>query len=108
MTLLSTGLLELKQQYHLHVAPLTPYRIVKRELKQQRRRRLRKKLYHVYRAYSISYNSSNLGSFCLELNSKRLYRSSEKEEESRCLLFTSFTKCQSCIVIGSDWLKAHA
>ena len=38
------------------------------------------KLYHVYRAYSISYNSSNLGSFCLELNSKRLYRSSGKEE----------------------------
>ena len=28
MTLLNTGLLELKQQYHLHVAPLTPYRIV--------------------------------------------------------------------------------
>ena len=43
MTLLSTGLLELKQQYHLHEAPLTPYRIVKRELKQQRRWRLRKR-----------------------------------------------------------------
>ena len=30
--------------------------------------------------------------FFLELNCKRLYQSSEKEKESRCLLFTSFTK----------------
>ena len=30
--------------------------------------------------------------FFLELNSKRLYQSSEKDEESRCLLFTSSTK----------------
>ena len=29
---------------------------------------------------------------CLELNSKRLYRSSGKEKESRCLVFTSSTK----------------
>ena len=30
---------------------------------------------------------------CLvQLNSKRLYRSSGKEKESRCLVFTSYTK----------------
>ena len=30
--------------------------------------------------------------FFLELNSKRLYQSSGKEKESRCLVFTSSTK----------------
>ena len=30
----------------------------------------------------------------LELNSKRLYGSLGKEKESRCLLLTSFTKCE--------------
>ena len=44
-----------------------------------------------YRAYSISFNSSNVGIF-LELNSKILYQSSGKEKESRCLVFTSSTK----------------
>ena len=29
---------------------------------------------------------------CLQLNSTRLYRSSGKEKESRCLVFTSSTK----------------
>ena len=40
------------------------------------------------RTYSISFNPSNFGNFFLELNSKRLYRSSGKEKESRGLVFT--------------------
>ena len=43
-------------------------------------------------AYSISLKSSNVGTFFLELNSKRLYRSSGKDKESRCLEFTFSTK----------------
>ena len=47
----------------------------------------------LYRSYSISFNSSNLGNFfwswvlkdCIEVQKK-------KEEESRCLVFTSSTK----------------
>ena len=73
-----------------------------RELKQKRRRRLRKRLFKSkvallqkrYRAYSISFNSSNVGNFCLDLNSKNLYQSSGKENESRCRVFTSSTKRQ--------------
>ena len=34
----------------------------------------------------------NVGYVFLELNSKRLYRSSEKEKENRCLVFTSAIK----------------
>ena len=45
-----------------------------------------------FRAYSISLNSSNVVLFFLELNSKRLYRSSGKDKESRCLEFTSSSK----------------
>ena len=45
-----------------------------------------------YRDYSISFNSSNVGNFCLDLNSKNLYQSSGKENESRCRVFTSSTK----------------
>ena len=44
------------------------------------------------RTYSISFSSSSVGSFFLELNSKRLYQSSGKEKESRCLVFPSWTK----------------
>ena len=41
-------------------------------------------------AYSVSFNPSNFGNFFLELDSKRLYmyRSSEKEKESRRTVFT--------------------
>ena len=46
------------------------------------------KLYH---AYCTSFSSSNVGNF-FELNSKRLYRGSEKEKESRCLVFSSSVK----------------
>ena len=58
---------------------------------QQRRRRQRADSKY-YRAYSISFNSSDVGNFFLELNSKSLYRSSKKEIESRCLLLTVSTK----------------
>ena len=44
------------------------------------------------RAYSILFNSSNVGKFFLELNSKGLHQSSGKEKESCCLLFPSSTK----------------
>ena len=46
----------------------------------------------LYYPYPISFNSTNAGNIFLEFNSKRLYRSSGKEKESRCLVFTSFTK----------------
>ena len=44
------------------------------------------------RAHSIPFNSSNVGNFFLELNSKGLHQSSGKEKESCCLLFPSSTK----------------
>ena len=37
--------------------------------------------FKLYRAYSISFNSSNVGEFFLELNSKRLHQSSEKKKK---------------------------
>ena len=40
----------------------------------------------------ISFNSSNVGNFFPEFNSKRLYQSSGKERESRGFAFTSSTK----------------
>ena len=43
-------------------------------------------------AYSISFNSSNVGKFFLKLNSKGLYQSSGKEKESCSLLFLSLKK----------------
>ena len=69
------------------------------ELKQQRRRRLRKR--HLKTYFALPQTLSRLfqlvqfvkcWQFFLELNSKRLYQSSGKEKESRCLVFTSFTK----------------
>ena len=44
------------------------------------------------RAYSISFNSSNVGQFFGGLNLKGLHQSSGKEKESCCLLFPSSTK----------------
>ena len=35
----------------------------------------------------MSFNSSNVDNFFVELKSKRLYQSSGKEKESRCLVF---------------------
>ena len=69
------------------------------ELKQQRRRRLGKR--HLKSEFALPQTLSRLfqlvqfvkcWQFFLELNSKRLYQSSGKEKESRCLVFTSFTK----------------
>ena len=78
-----------------------PWRLLlaNRELKQQWRWRLTKRhlksefaLLQLYRAYSISFNSSNL-----EFNSKGLYQSSGKEKESwvlsRCSRATTAKKC---------------
>ena len=56
---------------------------------------MKSRCFKLYRAYSILFNSSNLGNFFLGLNSKRLYRNSEKEEESSCLIFTFSTKRES-------------
>ena len=53
--------------------------------------KVKSRCFKLYRAYSISFNLSNVGIF-LELNSKILYRSSGKEKQSRCLVFTSSTK----------------
>ena len=62
-----------------------------RELKQQRRRRLRKRyIKSEFAPLLIQFVKS--WHFFLKLNSKGLYRRSEKEEESRCLVFTSSTK----------------
>ena len=63
------------------------------ELKQQRRRRLRKR--HLKSEFTLPQTLSRLfqlvqfvkcWQFFLELNSKRLYQSSGKEKESRCCL----------------------
>ena len=70
-----------------------------RKLKQQRRRRLRKR--HLKSEFELPQTLSRLfhlvqfikcWQFSLELNSKRLYRSSGKEKESRCLVLTSSIK----------------
>ena len=47
--------------------------------------------FKLFCAYYISIKSSNVG-HVLELNSKRLFRSSGKEKESRCVVITSSTK----------------
>ena len=48
--------------------------------------------FKLYRAYCTSFSLSNVGNFFRELNSKRLYRGSEKEKERRCLVFSSSVK----------------
>ena len=69
------------------------------DLKQQRQRRLRKR--HSKSEFGLLQTLSRLFQLVqfvkcwqifLELNSKRLYQSSGKEKESRCLVFTSSTK----------------
>ena len=69
-----------------------------RELRQQRWRRLRKSHskneFALLQALSCSFQLVRFvkcWEIFLELNSKRLYRSSGKEKESRCLVFTSST-----------------
>ena len=67
-----------------------------RELKQQRRRRLRKchsksesRCLKLYRLYSISFNSSNVGNFFRSWILKDCIEVQEKKKESRCLAVTS-------------------
>ena len=73
--------------------------LVVREFKQQQRRRLRKRylksdvaLLQTLSRFFHLVQFVKSWPFFWELNSKRLYQSSEKDEESRYLLFTSFTK----------------
>ena len=70
-----------------------------RELKEQRGRRLRKR--HLKNEFTLLQTLSRLFRLVqfvkcwhifLVLNVKRLYQSSGKEKESRCLVFTSSTK----------------
>jgi len=48
--------------------------------------------FKLYCAYSISFNSSNVCEFFLDLHSRRLYWSLGKEKGSRCLVFSSYYK----------------
>ena len=48
--------------------------------------------FKLYRAYSISFTSSNVDKGFLELNSKGLYQSSGKPEKNCCLVFLFSTK----------------
>ena len=86
------------------------------ELKQRRRWRLRKR--HLKSEFALHQTLSHL--FCLiqfvkswhffvELNSKRLYRSPEKEEKSRCLVFTSSTKreIRHFYVVLAQWRQRN-
>ena len=62
------------------------------------------------RAYSISLNSSNVGKIFWELNSKGLYQSSGKENESCCLAFTSTRKRQFRhfdVVVVERWQRMY-
>ena len=65
--------------------------------------------FKLYRAYSISFNSSNFCDFFLELNSERLYRSSGKEKVSHCLVFTSHTKreIRVFLVVVVQWRQRN-
>ena len=53
---------------------------------------MKSRCFKLFRAFSISYRSSNAGIFFVELNSRRLLRVQENEKESSCLVFTSSTK----------------
>ena len=73
--------------------------ILSRELKQRRRRRLRKRqLKSVLARVQTSSRLFHLVQFvkcwriCLELDSKRLYQSSGEAKEGRCLVLTSSKK----------------
>ena len=65
--------------------------------------------FKLYRAYSISFNLLNVGNFPLQLNSKRLYQSSGKKKESRCLVFTYSIKREiwHFYVVVLQWLQRN-
>ena len=58
---------------------------------------------------SISFNSSKLLANFLEVNSKGLYQSLEKENESHCLVFASSTKCEirKFHIVVVQWLQRN-
>ena len=93
-----------------------PPSLVNRELKQQRRGRLRKR--QLKCVFALLKTLSRLFHFVLfircwriflELNSKGLYLSSGKEKEGRCLVFTSCTKKseirQFDVVVVQRWQR---
>ena len=93
-----------------------PPSLVNRELKQQRRGRLRK--HQLKCVFALLKTLSRLFHFVLfircwriflELNSKGLYLSSGKEKEGRCLVFTSSTKKseirQFDVVVVQRWQR---
>ena len=91
---------KLKNQALLQALPLRVFPAEHNgELKQQRRQRLRKD--HLKNEFALLETLLHLFQLVqfikcwqifLELNSKRLYQSSGKEKESRCLVFTSSTQ----------------
>ena len=65
----------------------------------------------LYRAYSTSFNSSNVGKFFVKLNFKELHQSSGNEKESCCLFFPSSTKreiWQFHVVVGAMTVEKRA
>ena len=90
-----------RYHYHYHRPVVV---IIIRELKQRRRRRRQLRKRHLKSEFPLPQTLSRLfylvqfvkcWHFFLEFNSKRLYRSSGKEKESHCLVFTSSTKRES-------------
>ena len=67
--------------------------------------KVKSRCFKLNRAYSISFNS--LKCWLLGINSYRLYRSSGKEKESRCLVITSSTKREigHLHVVVAQWLQ---
>ena len=70
---------------------------------------MKSRCFKLFRAYSNSLNSSNVGTFFPELNSKRLYRSSGKDKESHYLEFTSSTKrkIRHFLVVVVPWRQRN-
>ena len=56
---------------------------------------MKSRCFKLYRAYIHLHHLVKCWQFFVELNSKRLYRSSGKEKGSRCLVFASSTKRES-------------
>ena len=89
----------LKRAYMYSYQKVAAGSILSRELKQRRRRRLRKRqLKSVLARVQTSSRLFHLVQFvkcwriCLELDSKRLYQSSGEAKEGRCLVLTSSKK----------------
>ena len=72
-------------------------------------KKVKSRCFKLYRAYSISFNSSNVGNFFLDLNFKKLYQSSGKEKQRRCLVFTSSKKREiwPFYIVVVQWLQRN-